>query len=172
MGEVALESETAATGMGGDCASAVSSIQPVAPLFKSWIWAKSPLRPINRNGRPAGKPYSIEADEDGPAKTSIGRFETRIMPESVDPVGSARLIASPFLEIGEVGVSGGRAPVVSLVASCAVACIPTTINPAAKATITLVLKCAGLTITPSAFDKGWASPSRTREKGSSLLPPN
>ena len=66
--------------LGDGCASAVSSIQPVALLFKSWIWAKPASRPMNRNGRPAGKPYKTEAEEDGPANTSTGRFVTK-MPE-------------------------------------------------------------------------------------------
>ena len=46
-------------------ARAASSIQPVALLFKSWIWAKPALRPITRKGRPAGKPYNTGAEEDG-----------------------------------------------------------------------------------------------------------
>src|SRR4029078_10443904 len=45
-------------------ARAASSIQPLALLFKSWIWAKPALRPITRKGRPAGQPYNTCADED------------------------------------------------------------------------------------------------------------
>src|SRR5690242_4251356 len=67
------------TGALGGGARAASSIQPVALLFKSWIWAKPALRPITRKGRPAGKPYKTGAEEDGLASTPMGCLETRIM---------------------------------------------------------------------------------------------
>jgi hypothetical protein len=83
-------------GARGGSARAASSIQPLALLFKSWIWANPPSRPITRNGRPAGNPYSVGAEEDGLARTSTGCLATKIMPESgnsgsltVSPVGSA-----------------------------------------------------------------------------------
>src|SRR5207344_3213241 len=69
-------------GTRGGGASAASSIQPLALLFKSWIWAKLPSWPITRNGRPAGKPYMVGAEGDGLASTATGCLETRITPES------------------------------------------------------------------------------------------
>src|SRR5689334_9214125 len=72
------------TGALGGGARAASSIQPVALLFKSWIWAKPALRPITRKGRPAGKPYKTGAEEDGLASTPMGclKPESCSSPES------------------------------------------------------------------------------------------
>src|SRR4029078_631730 len=91
--------ETAGALGGG--ASAASSIQPLALLFKSWIWAKPPSWPITRNGRPAGKPYMVGAEEEGLASSAIGCLETRSMPEpggagcsECSPASSACLVGS------------------------------------------------------------------------------
>src|SRR5262245_41723826 len=81
--------------MRGGRASAASSIQPLALLLKSWIWAKPPSRPITRNGRPAGKPYRAGAEEDGLASTATGCLETRIMPDPCGSVCSAGSTVSP-----------------------------------------------------------------------------
>src|SRR6185437_10268412 len=70
----------AATEREGGGARAASSIQPLALLFKSWIWTKPDSRPTTRKGRPAGKPYIAGAEADGPDRTSTGFLETRIIP--------------------------------------------------------------------------------------------
>ena len=107
--------ETAGTLGGG--ASAASSIHPLAPLFKSWIWAKPPSRPIKRNGRPAGKPYVVDAEEDGLASIAIGCLETRIISEPGDSgcsacstassVCSACLTTSPVCSACSFGADAG-----------------------------------------------------------------
>ena len=85
----------ATAGAGGGAARAASSIQPLALLFKSWIWTKPPSRPMTRNGRPAGKPYMAGAEADGLASTSTGFLETRIMPAPGKSACSVCSTASP-----------------------------------------------------------------------------
>jgi hypothetical protein len=80
-------------GARGGSARVASSIQPLALLFKSWIWAKPPSRPITRNGRPAGNPYRVGAEADGLARTSTGCLATKTMPESGN---SGSLTVSPI----------------------------------------------------------------------------
>ncbi len=85
----------ATAGAGGGAARAASSIQPLALLFKSWIWTKPPSRPMTRNGRPAGKPYMAGAEADGLASTETGFLETRIMPAPGKSACSVCPTASP-----------------------------------------------------------------------------
>ncbi len=110
----------ATAGAGGGAARAASSIQPLALLFKSWIWTKPPSRPMTRNGRPAGKPYMAGAEADGLASTETGFLETRIMPAPGKSACSVCPTASPSgLVCSAVSAAGSAGSVGAGAASCA-----------------------------------------------------
>lgn len=102
---------------GRNCVAAARAllVNPAAPGY----WAKPPSWPITRNGRPAGKPYMVGAEEEGLASTATGCLETRIMPEPGGSGCSACSTASPASGASTASPVGSTFSVGAVAPSCA-----------------------------------------------------